>query len=188
MGRDLAATLEAIEPYNSRRAAVRGLAVFLAGAVPDIVERSALPIHATASVLVVDPAGERLLLVWHQKFERWLQPGGHCEGQRDVRAVAAREALEETGLELELGETPFDVDLHPGEPTGGPHMHLDVRFLARLETVGKLSSPEGLKLRWFAPGELAGTDLEEPARAAVEWAIVDSNHGPPPYQSGALTD
>jgi hypothetical protein len=23
---------------------------------------------------------------------------------------------------------------------------------------------------------------------AVEWAIVDSNHGPPPYQSGALTN
>ena len=35
-----------------------------------------------------------------------------------------------------------------------------------------------------APEELAASDLEE----AVRWAIVDSNHGPPPYQSGALTD
>src|SRR4029450_8129398 len=25
-------------------------------------------------------------------------------------------------------------------------------------------------------------------RARRKWAIVDSNHGPPPYQSGALTD
>jgi hypothetical protein len=25
-------------------------------------------------------------------------------------------------------------------------------------------------------------------REAERWAIVDSNHGPPPYQSGALTN
>ncbi len=32
--------------------------------------------------------------------------------------------------------------------------------------------------------------LLRPAAADFEgeWAIVDSNHGPPPYQSGALTD
>jgi hypothetical protein len=29
--------------------------------------------------------------------------------------------------------------------------------------------------------------LTLPARDA-KWAIVDSNHGPPPYQSGALTN
>ena len=101
-----------------------------------------------------------------------------------VRSVAQREAREETGLELALPEAPFDVDLHPGEPSGGPHMHLDVRFVARLENAGEIRSPEGLELRWVAPEELVGSDLEE----AVRWAIVDSNHGPPPYQSGALTD
>jgi 8-oxo-dGTP pyrophosphatase MutT (NUDIX family) len=188
MARDLADTIEAIRPYDERRAAVKELALFLAQAVPDIAERSTLPVHATASVLIADPAGERVLLVWHPKFDRWLQPGGHCDGESDVRAVALREAREETGLGLELGEAPFDVDLHPGEPSGGPHMHLDVRFVARLEKVGELRSPEGLELRWFAPDELAATDLEEAAKAALKWAIVDSNHGPPPYQSGALTD
>ena len=29
---------------------------------------------------------------------------------------------------------------------------------------------------------------ESEAGEAGKWAIVDSNHGPPPYQSGALTN
>ena len=33
------------------------------------------------------------------------------------------------------------------------------------------------------PHGRAAADVEE-----QEWAIVDSNHGPPPYQSGALTN
>jgi 8-oxo-dGTP pyrophosphatase MutT (NUDIX family) len=166
---DLPLAVEAIEPFDWRRAAVRELALFLARRVPDLAERTTLPVHATASVLIVDPAGERVLLVWHPKFDRWLQPGGHCDGETDVRAVALREAREETGLELELGETPFDVDLHPGDPSGGPHVHLDVRFVARLDQVGELRSPEGLDLRWFASAELVGTDLEDVTRAALEW-------------------
>ena len=181
---ELVEALVAIEPFDERRAAVKEVALFLARALPDLAERSSLPVHATASVLIVDPPAERVLLVWHPKFERWLQPGGHCDGDPDVRSVARREAREGTGLELRLPEAPFDVDLHPGEPSGDPHMHLDVKFVARLENAGELRSPEGLELRWVAPEELVGSDLEE----AVRWAIVDSNHGPPPYQSGALTD
>jgi hypothetical protein len=37
----------------------------------------------------------------------------------------------------------------------------------------------------FAFKLIANPDDSEPERT---WAIVDSNHGPPPYQSGALTD
>ena len=164
---DLIAALESIEPFSWRRAAVREVCLHLARTVPDIAERSTLPVHATASVLIVD--GSRVLLHWHPKFERWLQPGGHCDGDPDVRAVAAKEAWEETGLALALDETPLDVDLHPGEPAGGPHMHLDVRYVARLtERAGELRSPEGLELRWFEPGEIEERPLREAAVAATE--------------------
>ena len=33
-----------------------------------------------------------------------------------------------------------------------------------------------------------GHRLARRVSRATSWAIVDSNHGPPPYQSGALTD
>jgi 8-oxo-dGTP pyrophosphatase MutT (NUDIX family) len=188
MNEEVAQRLAAIEPYSPRRAAHRALALFLANSLPRIADRAALPAHLTASVFVVDPAAGRVLLVRHPKFERWLQPGGHCDGETDAAAVARRELAEETGLTPEIGDAPFDVDVHPGTLVGEPHMHVDVRFVARAETGGELRSPEGLELRWFQVGELGDPYIREAAEAAMTWAIVDSNHGPPPYQSGALTD
>jgi 8-oxo-dGTP pyrophosphatase MutT (NUDIX family) len=163
---DLVAVLESIEPCSWRRAAFKEVALLLARTVPDLALRTTLPVHATGSVLIAEQG--RILLLWHPKFDRWLQPGGHCDGELDVRAVAAREALEETGLQLELDETPLDVDLHPGEPAGGPHMHLDVRYVARMvDSEAELRSPEGLELRWFEPGEIEERALREAAVAAM---------------------
>lgn len=36
--------------------------------------------------------------------------------------------------------------------------------------------------------DLRAGDKSPPAEEARVWAMVDSNHRPPPYQSGALTD
>ena len=71
----------------------------LAAAAPDPWSRSQLPLHFTASALVVDPASRRVLLRWHVKHDRWLQVGGHGDpGETDPLQIALREAREETGL------------------------------------------------------------------------------------------
>ncbi len=166
MNEEVVRLLTAIEPYSPRRAAHRALALFISGTLPRIAERGTMPAHLTASVFAIDPAG-RVLLVHHPKFERWLQPGGHCDGETDAAAVARRELAEEAGLALELREAPFDVDIHPGEPGGEAHMHVDVRFSALVEEMVEPSSPEGLELRWFEVDALSDRYIREAAEAAL---------------------
>lgn len=124
----------------------------------DCFERSCLEGHITGSAFIVSPDHRRFLLLRHRKLGRWLQPGGHADGEADVRAVALREAREESGLaELEVlrpdgTSLPIDVDVHliperEGEPA---HLHHDIRFLvvARRETLAR-TSDEANELRWF---------------------------------------
>jgi len=63
---------------------------------PDCYSRHCWAGHITGSAWIVDPAGERVLLTHHRKLDRWLQPGGHSDGDPDTRAVAVREAEEES--------------------------------------------------------------------------------------------
>ncbi len=58
-----------------------------------------LPLHVTASALIVHPESGRVLLRWHRRQQAWLQVGGHGDpGESDPLAIALREAEEETGL------------------------------------------------------------------------------------------
>ena len=90
--------------------------------------------HVTGSAWIVDESGENVVLVFHRKLEKWVQPGGHCEGQSEVLEVAVREAREETGLDVWAHDTTiFDIDAHeiPEYWNTPAHVHYDVRFLLR---------------------------------------------------------
>lgn len=92
-----------------------------------------VPGHFTASCYIVDAEG-RLLLHHHKRLDRWLQMGGHVEGDESPDLAALREGREESGLRdlVHLTDGIFDLDIHPipaakGEPD---HAHFDIRYLA----------------------------------------------------------
>lgn len=142
---------------------------------PDCCCRTHLAGHCTGSAFISCPRGERVLLLYHPFLQRWLQPGGHADGNPDLLEVATREAHEETGLGLEhllpyrpqgLARVPFDLDIHAiparesrQEP---PHLHYDLRYLL-------LASPEDpltpetpdLELAWLTLSEVAERTEEE---------------------------
>ena len=100
----------------------------------DPFARERLAGHFTASAWLVSADGTRALLTHHRKLDRWLQPGGHADGDRDLARVALKEAEEESGLRgLRLEPALFDLDRHwIPEHKGVPaHWHYDARFVVR---------------------------------------------------------
>ena len=140
-----------------------------------LADRTTAPGHLTGSALVVDSEGERVLLMLHAKLRRWLQPGGHADGDADVLAVALREGREESGIAgLEaLSPEIFDVDVHEiparkGEPA---HLHCDVRF-ALVAPAGAefVVSEESHDLAWVPRAEVAHYNTDDSVlRMAAKW-------------------
>jgi 8-oxo-dGTP pyrophosphatase MutT (NUDIX family) len=119
---------------------------------PACCERTLATGHLTGSAWLVSADGARVLLTHHRKLDRWLQPGGHADGDPDLARVALREAEEETGVPaLALEPAVFDLDRHwiperKGEPA---HWHYDVRFVVRATTSERfVVSEESHALAW----------------------------------------
>lgn len=140
---------------------------------PDCLERSNLAGHLTASAFVTDHQRRHLLLIHHKALGRWLQPGGHADGDPDLLAVARREVREETGLdELHPVTTrPFDLDIHSiPERKGIPeHLHYDVRFLFEADSGSVLQGDEREVhgARWVPLSDQSDLNLDESVLRAV---------------------
>lgn len=142
---------------------------------PRCFERDLWAGHITGSAWLVDASGTRVLLTHHRKLGRWLQLGGHSDGEPRTLDVAMREAAEESGLVVEpLAETVFDLDVHeiPARKTDPAHWHYDVRFALRV--VGSEAfrvSGESLDLAWVTIDRLEElTDEASMLRMAQKWA------------------
>ena len=161
--------LESYEPWNAAQAATRArMLAFVDEHPADAHLRTLLVGHLTASALLVDARRERALLTFHKKLGRWLQLGGHCDGDANLPGVALRECHEESGIEqLAVDPRPIDLDIHviPARQDEPEHLHLDTRFLviAAEGEVEKLSD-ESLALRWFTLRELDTVEADESVR------------------------
>ncbi|KQH75012.1 NUDIX hydrolase [Mycobacterium gordonae] len=143
---------------DSLREAVLGFVL----ARDDSCLRECEPGHVTASTLVLDATGERVLLTLHPRLGRWVQLGGHCEDDEDILAAALREATEESGVaNLWLRPELVAVHVHPVTCSlGVPTRHLDLQFMAHAPAGAQIVlSDESDDLRWWPAGELpSGTD------------------------------
>jgi len=116
-------------------------------------ERSLLIGHVTGSAFLLDSGCEQVLLTHHAKLDRWLQPGGHADGESNVATVAMQEALEESGLPDIEFVTPelLDVDIHaiPARKDEPEHFHYDCRFLLKSSGTDQfVVSEESHELAW----------------------------------------
>jgi 8-oxo-dGTP pyrophosphatase MutT (NUDIX family) len=171
--------LTAYRDANPTEAAVADRILALVNSRSDCFDRTCRPGHLTGSAWVVSPDGERHLLLHHRKLDKWLQPGGHADGQTDLAEVALREAFEETGLESlrvvtdNHGVAVLDLDVHDIPARYAPdgsliedgHEHHDVRFLFQADADESLCiNDESNELRWCTP--------EEVLSLTQEWSVL----------------
>ena len=121
--------------------------------------------HVTASSLVLNETRTHILLTQHAKLRKWLQLGGHCDGDSNPLRVAQREAMEESGLDvIPIMKDVFDLDIHEIPVRGDEpvHYHYDVRFALQISGSDAYRiSGESLDLRWVLLDEVPTYNSEE---------------------------
>ncbi len=117
-------------------------------------ERSLEAGHITASSWILNYDRSKALLMHHKKLDKWLQLGGHCDGDHNTLKVALKEAQEESGIAdiMPIRNNIFDIDIHfiPANAQEKGHYHYDIRYLLQI-TKDQLApgNDESNALRWI---------------------------------------
>ncbi len=176
----LRAQVEAFVPRTEREASSRQRFLEELAHLERPFDRSAGPVHVTASALVLGPRGTVLHV--HRRLGRWLQPGGHVSPGEAPAQAALREAVEETGLPLSHpagGPRLLHLDVHPGPDD---HLHLDLRYLlVSQDAEPRPGEGESTRVAWFGfeeafavagPGLVDGLSRLREVQAEGPWAPV----------------
>jgi 8-oxo-dGTP pyrophosphatase MutT (NUDIX family) len=122
--------------------------------------------HITCSALVLSPDSRRVLLMFHNRHQRWLLPGGHVEeSDATLEETARRETLEETAVPTlsDGGMRLLGLDVHgiPARPRKGEpfHLHHDLIFGLRAGSDEFLVTEEAPRVAWCGIDELARYDV-----------------------------
>lgn len=177
---DLAAARAAVvaaRPGNEQQEANRAEIVAFIDAHPEALHRACLDGHLTGSAVVIDPSTRGVLLLLHTKVRRWLQPGGHADGDGNLARVALREAEEETGIVgLRVLTPAVDLDVHvfhnasASEPD---HLHLDVRHLVVAPPGAvAVTNHESVGAQWLPLDQLGDAAVDVGTVRMVESALA----------------
>ena len=178
---DRSALLELLASYTTpfqEEAAFVPRFISLIGNFPNCFSRRLRSGHVTGSAWVVSPDKHKAVLLHHKKLNRWLQPGGHADGEEDIRKVAGKELEEETGLTAYrwLSDHIFDLDIHliPAMNELPSHFHFDIRFLAEGDPCIPLqANVESKGVAWVGLREInSKTGNERSIQRMVEKTIM----------------
>jgi 8-oxo-dGTP pyrophosphatase MutT (NUDIX family) len=143
--------------------------------------------HFTATVFIIKD--QKVLLIHHRKFQKWLPPGGHLDPNETPPEAAIREAKEETGLDVAIipqeniwvdrwnaksFERPYLCMLEhiPAFGNKDEHYHMDFIYLAN--PVGgqeKENQRETLGLKWFSLEEIQRLDPDKEIFAETQQTL-----------------
>jgi len=132
------------------------------------------PGHFTGSAWIVNPDKTEILMTHHKKIGKWLQLGGHADGESDLLKVSQREAVEESGINnfVTISNEIFDMDIHEIPPIGSDpkHLHYDIRFLLQADPDKEslIISNESHDVAWIPLDKIAHYNSEQSIMRMVD--------------------
>jgi|SRR5271169_7076025 len=131
------------------------------------------PIIGVGAVIV---SGDRALLVRRATDPlkgEWSVPGGMLELGEKLRDGAAREAREETGLQVEVGEVLDVFDSIFTDDDGRTQYHyVLIDFLCQPIAGDATAGSDVSEVKWVTESELAGMQLRESIAQVVRKGLV----------------
>ena len=134
--------------------------------------------HFTGSAWIVSPDRSSILMTHHKKLRKWIQLGGHADGESNLLKVALREAKEESGIQQfkVLSEEIFDLDIHeiPQNNSELGHLHYDVRFLIEADPTGEavIISDESHDVTWIPLADVTKLNPEVSIARMIKKTII----------------
>ncbi|MCB9979842.1 MAG: NUDIX hydrolase [Rhodospirillales bacterium] len=173
---NLLGNLETFQAYDALEEADRRRIVAFIESEPECFHRTLLKGHVTGSAVLLSACGTELLLNYHKFLDKWLNFGGHADGEEDVFQVAARELEEESGIRgahplrnngiFDLGVHPIPDNPHKGEPA---HTHYDIAYLFQApEAVTFVISNESLDMKWVTFDEARQMPIDARMRRMLQ--------------------
>jgi ADP-ribose pyrophosphatase YjhB (NUDIX family) len=124
---------------------------------------------ATVGALVINPAGQCLLIRSHKWHDTWAVPGGKIDYGETMTQALKREFLEETGLSLtRLFWAPVQEAVNSSEFYKPAHFIL-LNFIAHSEQVDVTLNDEAQAYAWLNLEDALTYDLNTPTRRLLEF-------------------
>lgn len=163
--------LQVYTPYNEQEMNDKKVMLRLLEKESDIFTRENETAHFTASAWLLNKEHTKVLMIYHNLYHSWAWTGGHADGERDLLAVAIKEAQEETGVQMitPITEDIFSIEIltvngHIKRGKYVPsHLHLNITYLLEADEteVLRIKPDENSGVAWF-PLEEAVMKSTEP--------------------------
>ncbi len=166
----LFAQVQAFCPGNEQERQDQALLLDWISGEADIITRKNPTAHLTASAWVVSPDRNQVLMAYHNIYHSWAWLGGHADGDWDLAAVAAREAVEESGISNLRLLSPDPISLEiltvDGHEKRGAyvssHLHLNVTYLFEADPAASLrcKPDENSNVAWISVADIPEKSTE----------------------------
>ncbi len=150
----------------------------------NILTRDNIFAHVTASSMILNETGDKVLMIYHNIYRSWSWTGGHADGESEPLQTALREAREETGIrDLNVLGGLAAVDILPvwGHVKKGKyvssHQHLNYSYLfvADENQPLRIKEDENSQVGWIAIRDLRQM-VSEPDMIPIYEKLIQIAH------------